>query len=199
MKDFCRVFFAPDGEQAGGSPAPVTTPPAADPTPEVAKYTDKQLNDLIAKNSGKASEKTRSEILAELGVDSFDTLKARLTKQAEADKANMTEAEKYKAELEAEKKARADAEGKMTAAELKAEIIGKGVPADKAEKVVKLAAGYDGATIADKVAAVLTDFPEFIKTAQPQSIGIETKKHSVNDEEALLAQLGAAVGLKSKV
>lgn len=161
---------------------------------EVAKYTDKQLNDLIAKNAGKAVEKTRAEILAELGVDSLDTIKAKLAKQAELEKASMTEAEKYKAELEAEKKARADAEGKMTAAELRAEIIGKGVPADRADKVVKLAAGYEGATTAEKVDAVLKDFPELVK-APVQAIGVETKRQNLSEEDALLAQLGGIAGL----
>lgn len=194
MKQFFRAFFDADGQGGSGIPAP-KEPEITEP--EVAKYTDKQLNDLIAKNSGKASEKTRAEILAELGVDSLDTIKAKLAKQAELEKANMTEAEKYKAELEAEKKARADAEGKMTAAELRAEIIGKGVPADRADKVVKLAAGYEGSSTAEKVDAVLKDFPELVK-APAQSIGVETRRQNLSEEDALLAQLSEAVGLQKR-
>ena len=191
MNKYFRVFFDADGQ--GGGVAPVTP---VEPQ-EVAKYTDKQLNDIVAKNAGKAVEKTRADLLAELGVDSLDTLKARLTKQAELEKASMTEAEKYKAELETEKKARTEAEGKMTAAELKAEIIGRGVPADKADKVAKLAAGYEGETLAAKVEAVLVEFPEFIK-APTQQVGLEGRRSNLSEEEALLAQLGQAVGLTQK-
>jgi phage protein D len=184
-------------QDTGLSPAIPAKDLVKDEAPEVAKYTDKQLNDLIAKNAGKASEKTRAEILAELGADSIDTLKARLAKQAEAEKAGMTEAEKYKAELEAEKKARLEEAGKRTAAELRAEIIGKGVPADKADKVAKLAAGYDGETIAAKVEAVLAEFPEFVKP-QAQQVGIEGRKSNLSEEDALLSMLGSSVGLQLK-
>lgn len=184
-------------QDTGLNPAIPAKEPAKDEAPEVAKYTDKQLNDLIAKNAGKASEKTRAEILAELGADSIDTLKARLAKQDEAEKAGMTEAEKYKAELETEKKARLEEASKRTAAELRAEIIGKGVPADKADKVAKLAAGYDGETIAAKVEAVLAEFPEFVK-AQAQQVGIEGRKSNLSEEDALLSMLGSSVGLQLK-
>jgi hypothetical protein len=195
MNKYFRVFFDADGQGGGGSGSSGDAGQGADP--EVAKYTDKQLNDLIAKNVGKASEKTRAELLAELGADSLDTLKAKLAKQAELEKASMTEAEKIRAELEAEKKKTQDVEARASAAELKAEIIGKGVPADKAERVAKLAAGYDGATVAEKVEAVLKEFPEFVK--QPgASVGVETGHKSLNEEEALLKQLGEIAGLKMK-
>ena len=192
MNKYFRVFFDADGQGGGGSAQVTTVEPQ-----EVAKYTDKQLNDLIAKNAGKAVEKTRAELLAELGADSIDTLKAKLAKQAELEKASMTETEKVRAELEAEKKKTQDVEARASAAELKAEIIGKGVPADKAERVAKLAAGYDGATVAEKVEAVLKEFPEFVKPTTA-SVGVETGHKSLNEEEALLKQLGEIAGLKMK-
>lgn len=195
MNKYFRVFFDADGQGGGGSGSSGDAGQGADP--EVAKYTDKQLNDLIAKNVGKASEKTRAELLAELGADSLDTLKAKLAKQAELEKASMTEAEKVRAELEAEKKKTQDVEARASAAELKAEIIGKGVPADKAERVAKLAAGYDGATVAEKVEAVLKEFPEFIKPTTAV-VGRESGHQALNEEEALLKQLGEIAGLKMK-
>ena len=109
----------------------------------------------------------------------------------------MTEAEKIRAELEAEKKKTQDVEARASAAELKAEIVGNGVPADKAERVAKLAAGYDGATVAEKVEAVLKEFPEFVKSTTA-SVGVETGHKSLNEEEALLKQLGEIAGLKMK-
>ena len=52
--------FAPDDGVTGAVPAaPLTEPAPAQEEPEVAKYTDKQLNDLIAKNAAKAAEKAR--------------------------------------------------------------------------------------------------------------------------------------------
>lgn len=160
-------------------------------TPEVAKYTDKQLNDLIAKNSAKAAEKARAELLGSIGVKDASEIEA-LKKARES---QMTEAEKLKAELEALKGA--DAESKKAADAVKAEnaALKKGVPADKVDRVVKLSAGYEGDTVEERVAAVLADFPEFAR-GQVKDIGAPAHGQTQNEADSLLEKARAQLGLK---
>ena len=71
----------------------------------------------------------------------------------------------------------------------------KGVPADKADKVVKLAAAYDG-----NIDAVLADFPELVKAAPAAAasgpaFGDKTNPQQVNEAEKLKADVRKAFGL----
>ena len=173
--------------QATEQPAQATGQEA----PEVAKYTDKQLNDLIAKNAAKAAEKARAELLGSIGVKDASEIEA-LKKAREA---QMTEAEKLKAELDALKGA--DAESKKAADAIRAEnaALKKGVPADKVGRVVKLSAGYDGESVEERVAAVLEEFPEFIKVPV-KDIGAPAHGQTQNEADALLEKARAQLGLK---
>jgi acyl carrier protein len=148
MNKYFRVFFDADGQGGGGSGSSGDAGQGAEP--EVAKYTDKQLNDLIAKNVGKASEKTRAELLAELGADSLDTLKAKLAKQAELEKASMTEAEKVRAELEAEKKKDAGRRGPSVRRRTESRDLARAFPLTRRARG-KARRRVDGATVAEKV------------------------------------------------
>lgn len=173
--------------QATEQPAQATGQEA----PEVAKYTDKQLNDLIAKNAAKATEKARAELLGSIGVKDASEIEA-LKKAREA---QMTEAERLKAELDALKGA--DAEGKKAADAIRAEnaALKKGVPADKVDRVVRLSAGYDGDSVDERVAAVLAEFPEFIK-GPVRDIGAPAHGQTQNESDALLEKARAQLGLK---
>ena len=177
-----------------GTPEPdVQTEPSKDlPEPEVAKYTDSQLNDLVKKNAAKEAVK----ILAEAGLESTGNLKDDVAKFKAWKESQMTEAEKYKSDLEAEKAKTKEVEARAIAAELRAEIVGKGVPADKADRIMKLAQSYEGETPAEKVTAVLADFPELVKGAQ--NIGVENKNASPNTEAALLDQMLKNAGITKK-
>ncbi len=196
MKDYFRIMMeADDGTTIpAGNPEPEgQTEPSKDlPEPEVAKYTDSQLNDLVKKNAAKEAVK----ILAEAGLESTGNLKDDVAKFKEWKQSQMTEAEKYKSDLEAEKVKTKEVEARATAAELRAEIIGKGVPADKADRIMKLAQSYEGETPAEKVTAVLADFPELVKGAQ--SIGVESKNSTPNTEAALLDQMLKNAGITKK-
>lgn len=180
-----NVFFAPDDGVTGAAPAAPAT--ETDPTPEVqevAKYTDKQLNDLIAKNSAKAAEKARAELLGTIGVKDASEIE-ELKKARES---QMTEAEKLKAELDALKGA--DAESRKAADAVKAEnaALKKGVPADKVDRVVRLSAGYEGDTVEERVTAVLADFPEFTR-GPVKDIGAPAHGQGVDDDTAMMAKL----------
>jgi len=158
--------------------------------PEQPKYTDKQLNDLIAKNSGKELKKT----LEAYGLKSPEEI-AELVKLKQS---QMSDAEKTAAriaELEALHKAATD---KADAAEAKVEAIAKGVPADKAAKVVKLAMSgdYEGDSIADKIGKVLAEFPEFIAKQGGADFGGQTSNTTPNQEDELRKKMRAVAGLK---
>ena len=165
MKQLFNAFYE---EDKGDNPAatadtkPVDKPPVVDkpkdntppPVVEEKKFTQAELNAINAK--------TKTKFLKELGFDSEEDYKKHLS-DLEAKKP-LEEKLKTLEENNKEILSRADkAEAKLTVIEL-------GVPAAKADKVVKLASTYEGETIKDKIDAVLKDFPEF-KTAGVKPFG----------------------------
>ena len=189
MADENQTTTVPPATPAQGTPA---TPPATEPA-EQPKYTDKQLNDLIAKESGKRQEKATADLLAKMGFKSIEEVEAFIKTRQES----MTQAEKDKLKI-AEQEAAAATNAKERD-EAKAEVaaLKAGVPADKVAKVVKLAAGYDGDTMDAKITALLADFPDFIKAqaGAPQNAGRVTGQQGVSDEERLLAIARKQAGL----
>lgn len=157
-----------------------------------AKYTDAQLNDLIAKEASKREAKAQRELMERLGVktpEELDALKKlRDEKMTDAEKALAREKEKD----DAINAAKAEAEG----ARAEAEALKRGVPADRVERLVKIAGTYEGATIAERLDAALKDFPEFTgKVATTTTLGKETTHQSQSDEERLLAAARKQAGL----
>ena len=71
----------------------------------------------------------------------------------------------------------------------------KGVPADKVGRVVKLSAGYDGESVEERVAAVLEEFPEFIKVPV-KDIGAPAHGQTQNEVDSILDKARAQLGLK---
>ena len=189
MPEENQTTTVPPVTPAQGTPA---TQPAAEPE-EQPKYTDKQLNDLIAKESGKRQEKATADLLAKMGfksieeVEAFNKTRQESMTQAEKDKIKIAETE-----TAAQTAARERDEAKAEVAALKA-----GVPADKVAKVVKLAAGYDGDTMDAKITALLADFPDFIKaqSGAPRDVGRVTGQQGMSDEERLLAIARKQAGL----
>ena len=166
--------------------------PATETPAETAKYTDTQLNDLIAKNSSKAAQKAQSELFEKLGIkdaSEIDAIKA-------ARQAQMTEAEKTQAALKEKDTALEGAKKEADAIRAENEALKKGVPADKVERVKKLVMSgvYEGETIAEKVAAVLAEFPEYAKGAV-KDIGAPTNNEQVSDVERLKVLARKQAGL----
>ena len=191
-----RMFYEADGT-SGGTPAetaeqepvePVKTEP--DPKPE--KYTDEWVNNLVAGKSKEAAEKARKELYKELGVKDADELK----KLREMKEAQMTAEERMKAELEESNKASDEIKKEAEGIRAENEALKKGVPADKVERVKKLVLSgvYEGETAAEKVAAVLAEFPEYAK-AVSGDIGAKTGNQTVNDETRLLDLARKQAGL----
>lgn len=174
--------------------APAQTPaiqPA--PEPEQPKYTDKQLNDLIAKEAGKRQEKATADLLAKMGFKSIEEVEAFNKSRQES----MTQAEKDKLKLAEQEAAAATNAKERDEARAEVAALKAGVPADKVAKVVKLAAGYDGDTMEAKITALLADFPDFVKgqVQAPRNAGLVTGQQGVSDEERLLAIARKQAGL----
>lgn len=161
----------------------------AEPKPE-PKYTDEQFN---AKAMA-LEKKVQRDMMERLGVktpEELDALKKlREEKMTDSEKALAREKEKD----EAINAAKAEAEG----ARAEAEALKRGVPADKVERLVKIAKTYDGTTIAEKLDAALKDFPEFIGKGQGgggQNLGKETTHQNQSEEERLIALARKHAGL----
>ena len=172
-------------------PVAQSEPPAPEtPAVEQPKYTDKQLNDLIAKNSGKELKKT----LEAYGLKSAEEI-AELVKLRQS---QMSESEKNAARIAELESAHKSALDRADAADAKVEAISKGVPADKAAKVVKLAMSgdYEGDSIADKIGKVLAEFPEFIAKQGGADFGGKTDGATPNQEDELRKKMRAVAGLK---
>lgn len=183
--------------EADGMPAGTQTDPATDPVQK--KYDDNEVNAILARNKEKYANEGVKGLLSTLGYDSADTLKEFIEKQKKKETEGLSNEEKIKKEFEEYKKAqeteKAEVTKKLTAAETKAAILALGVPAEKADKVMKLSAGYDGETAEAKIKAVLEEFPEFVNKA-PANAGIKTGTQTVDDEAAALEAFKKQHGYK---
>ena len=193
-----RMFYEADGT-SGGTPAaepqePVKTEPAepvkTEPKPE--KYSDEWVNNLVAGKSKEAAEKARRDMYKELGVKDADELK----KLREMKEAQMTAEERMKAQLEESNKASDEIKKEAEGIRAENEALKKGVPGDKVERVKKLVLSgvYEGETVAEKVGAVLAEFPEYAKSV-PGDIGAKTGNQTVNEESRLLDLARKQAGL----
>ena len=189
MKELFRKFFDEDkGDGKGGAGA---ADPKVEPKPEDApKYSDKQLNDIVAKNSAKEAEKATAKLLELAGVKAPEEL-AELAKL----KKGAGEEDPVKKELEEIKKNQASVTERADRNEAKAEALAAGVKKDALERVVKLAMSpaYEG-TIAERVGKVLAELPEFIdKTGA--AFGAEPKSQAQDATQSVLDRARAAAGL----
>lgn len=164
------------------------------PVDEAPKYTDKQLNDLIAKKSGKASEKAQADLLAAAGVKSVEELQELSKLRA----SQMTESEKSSARIKELEESDSKTKREAEEARAETEALKRGVLADKSERVMKLALSgvYEGSTISEKVAAVLAEFPEMIKAESGKAFGGQTDSKVLNKDEELRLAARKVAGLK---
>lgn len=188
-RDFFKALFDEDkGDGKGGAGA---AEQKAEGKPEDApKYSDKQLNDIVAKNSAKEAEKAVAKILELAGVKAPEELAelAKLKKGADDE-------DPVKKELEEIKKNQASVTERADRNEAKAEALAAGVKKDALERVVKLAMSpaYEG-TIAERVGKVLAELPEFIdKTGA--AFGTAVKTETQDATMSVLDKARAAAGL----
>ena len=191
-----RMFYEADGT-SGGAPAETAEQEPAEqektePEQKPEKYSDEWVNNLVAGKAKEAAEKARKKLYKELGVKDVEELK----KLREMKEAQMTAEERMKAQLEESNKASDEIKKEAEGIRAENEALKKGVPADKVERVKKLVLSgvYEGETVAEKVAAVLAEFPEYAK-ALPGDIGAKTGNQTVNEETRLLELARKQAGL----
>lgn len=156
---------------------------------EVAKYTDKQLNDLIAKNSDKEVKK----LLGKYGLESTEQLAAVIEADKKRKEADMTAEERARQiEKDAEEKISA-AQRRADESEAVAEALRLGVDPAKVDRIKKLLPSYEGDSVSERVGEILKDIPELIKKAS--ALGLETRNQNLNAEEEALAKMKKAAGL----
>lgn len=153
-------------EQTQGptTPAETTPPPATAPETNAgqspATFTQADVDRIVGERAKRASEAAINKLLADLGIEDTNKLKAELEAKRQRDIAEMSEGDKLKAELEALKAAKEAAESKALAAEAKqletvrdTAIIGALTGADRPQSVLTLLKTEH----ADQVTAVLKD------------------------------------------
>jgi hypothetical protein len=160
-KDYLRMYFE-KADDGAGEPAVEKEPKTKEPDttqetkePDVAKdektFTQEEVNAI--------NIKTKNKFYKDLGFKDEEAYKEDLaTKQA-----NMGAVEK----LAAAELANSETLTRAEVAEAKVAVLELGVPKNKADRVIKLAKTYDGENMADKVAAVLKEYPEFKAAGVP--------------------------------
>ena len=172
-----------DGEDKGGDGAGE----GADNKEKGKTFSQDDVTAIAAKEAKKAREK----VFKDLGLDPNappKDLKERLGKLKEHEDAQKTDLEKAQGSNTTLTKERDEATAKAELLQRKFAAVAKGVPADKAERYVKLAESYLGedGDFEKALDAALKDFP--VAAAQPE------KKGSAGSG----ANPGAAAGDKTK-
>lgn len=141
-------FFGDDG----GTSSPN---PNAEPAPKT--FTQEDVNAIVSRESKSAVEK----LLKEAGIAPEGDHKASLKAFKEWQDSQKSELDKASGALTTAQKEKADAETKALQLERQLSAVKKGIPADKADKYIKLAEAYtDDKTDFDKaLEKALKDFP----------------------------------------
>jgi hypothetical protein len=170
-----RFMYEADGSGGGsGGNNPPTDPPKTSPStppanppadpPAKKEMTQAELDTLIAGAKKEGGEK----LWRKYGFDNEKAFDDFLTTSKAEAEAKKSETQKEKDAREAAEKREKEALARADKAEAKAEALALGVPADKADRFIKLAMTYEGDTVQAKVKAALTENPEFKGQAAQQ-------------------------------
>lgn len=191
-----RLFLSPEGDAgAGGAPPapvpPVTTPPAGHVDDTTPKYSDKQVNDMLAAKVGKEASKEVAKILEAAGIK--DT--AELAELAKGKKTPAAD-DPAKKELEELKKSTSELTQRADRNEAEAQALKAGVKPEALERVVKLAMSpaYEG-TISERINKIVAEVPEFKGTGTGAAFGVPPKDDKQDATESVLNQARRAAGL----
>lgn len=170
-----RFMYEADGSGGGsGGNNPPTDPPKTSPStppanppadpPAKKEMTQAELDTLIAGAKKEGGEK----LWRKYGFDNEKAFDDFLTTSKAEAEAKKSETQKEKDAREAAEKREKEALARADKAEAKAEALALGVPADKADRFIKLAMTYEGDTVQAKVKAALAENPEFKGQAAQQ-------------------------------
>lgn len=156
-------FFAEDTGSNGGSPDEQTTPPD-DTKAFTQAEVDAAVEARVARETKKAN-KAQKDLQAKL-----DEATAKL------DNAGKSKEEQENADLEALKGNLSAKEEELANTKAELEALKQGVPADKFEKVIKLAKLSDEEDIETAIAGVLEEFPMFKESKEENKDPYFSKK-----------------------
>lgn len=173
-------FFAEDTGSNGGSPDEQTTPPDETKAFSQAEV-DAAVEARVARETKKAT-KAQKDLQAKL-----DEATAKL------DNAGKSKEEQDNADLEALKGNLSAKEEELANTKAELEALKQGVPADKFEKVIKLAKLSDEEDIETAIAGVLEEFPMFKESKEDEKSPYFSKKgnKSKDDKETNAFELVA--------
>jgi len=138
-------------------PAPVSGNSGSDNPAPAKTFSQEDVNAIVARESKAAVEK----LLKEVGIAPEGDYKAAMKAFKQWQDSQKSELEKATGALSAVEKAKAEAEAKVSALERQIAAISKGIPADKADKYIKLAEAYvnEKTDFAAALELALKDFP----------------------------------------
>lgn len=177
-------FFA-ESDPAPAPPTHTATPPVT--TPPQAVTVDM---DTITKTATEAAEKKMQAVfksmLAQQGLDA-ETINKMTAEFKAKQKTPEQELQAAQEQLTAE-------QGEKLALQRRIAALGKGVPADKADKYIKLAEAYlcEDGDFDKAMDAALQDFPVAVPAAQLGSFGSQTKGGAPGSESDFTARLAEA-------
>lgn len=127
-------------------------------------YTQEDVNNVVARESKKATEK----LLKELGVDDFENAKDGLAKFKEWQDAQKTEVEKKAEEVQALADEKAQIQTEFENLKAQVEAMKLGVKDDSIEEVIQLAnlKVTDEVTLTEAMKQVIEKFPMFTGTSE---------------------------------
>jgi hypothetical protein len=163
------------GEPPAGDPPAQEAPPAAPPTN--ITFTPEQqavLNNLLTREAAKAERAAARKLLEQAGFSKAEELVDFVTKTKEAERAQMTEAERKLAEA-ADKEAAAEAKSQeatkvILGLNVKEALIDAGVPtkdADRVKAMVTVGAEATKEDIATAVTELKAEMPHLFGASRP--------------------------------
>ena len=165
---------------------------------EEKKYTDKQLNDISAKNEQKAVNK----MLKDLGIDDIEKAKSILAKaREEEEKAKSTDEKTLELQKEKEK-----AQLEAINSQIENAMLRKGIKDEKVERAVRLIDKnnildekgiLDKSKLSAEIEDVLKTFPELLEKKSEEQVGFKIGGDGKEDKpEDEMAKMRKIMGLK---
>ena len=193
-----RVFMDQDGGEGKGGAGAATeggektaTEGEGTKTAQAKTFTQEQVNDLVTREKRREVE----GFLKEIGFSDVKNAKEGLEKFKSWQESQRSDQEKTAERLKSIESELGAERTKTSTYEAQFEALKANVPVERAEKVAKLALSgvYEGETIAEKVAAVLKEFPEYATEKEDPAkkeksgvrFGTETKKESQSEQQRL--------------
>lgn len=183
------------GEGGSGPPSPPPAPGVPAPTTPATPgqtFTQEDVDRLIGQRTAEAQRQASRNLVKELGFEKVDDLKALVTAQRDAEKAQMTEAERLRTEA-AEAKAATDTERQLLANErhslsVERELTKAGAQGDTARlvRMVESEVGAEPKAVSEAVGKLKADFPALFGTSalpssEPAGGGIPPRPTSTHD------------------